>query len=50
MTEVEVEVAVCQLKRHNTEGHTHLCAENFKGWLCEAYPDRYMTLPNPALW
>ena len=31
-------------------GHTHIHSEHLKGWLWEAYPDRYTTSPNPSHW
>ena len=49
MKEAEVEVAVCQFKRHKDRGYTHLCSEHLKGWLKKAYPYREMIpLTRPA--
>ena len=33
-----MEAAVRCLRPHNAGGHTLFCAEHFKTWLCEAYP------------
>ena len=50
MIEAGVDSFASRLKRHKAGGHTHLHFEHLKGWLQEAYPDRYTNPPNLGLW